>query len=55
MKNIQLSPFSLVAVSAATAGLFAFASLQGTLTTERNCANGAPSRGVQGLRSGRMG
>ncbi len=35
MKNIKLNPLSLVAGSAATAGLFLLTSMQGTLTTER--------------------
>ena len=35
MKNIQLSPLSLFAGSAVTAGLFLLTGMQGTLTTER--------------------
>jgi len=35
MKNIQLSPFSLVAGSAVTAGLFLLLGMQGTLTPEK--------------------
>ncbi len=35
MKSIQLSSLSLVAGSAATAGLFLLTSMQGTLTTQR--------------------